>query len=107
MSTEEGKEIISNSWKEAGIFDAILLGSSQFPPLDTFNDVCSMLDNLVLNETLSLASLFPQEIDSYRGCLGDNDDENESDWEDNDNGTKIFEQSEEGHEENIFDIFDK
>ena len=63
MATEEGKEIISNGWKKTGIFYAIPLGSSQFPPLDTFNDVCSMLDNLVLNETSSVLQVcFPKRL---------------------------------------------
>ena len=39
MSTDEGKEIVANGWKKAGIFDAIKVGSSREPDGDP--DDCS------------------------------------------------------------------
>ena len=43
MSTDEGEEIVANSWKKAGIFDAIKLGSSGLPSLDPFADICPLI----------------------------------------------------------------
>ena len=62
MSTNEGKEIVANGWKKAGIFDAIKLGSSGFPSLDPFADICPLIESLQLRENLSLSTLFPDEL---------------------------------------------
>ena len=64
-STDEGKEIHANLWKKAGIFDAIKLGSSGLPSLDSFADICPLIESLQLRENLSLSTLFPEELDCF------------------------------------------
>ena len=66
MSTAEGKEIVANGWKKAGIFDAIKLGSSGLPSLDPFADICPLIESLQLRENLSLSTLFPEELNCFR-----------------------------------------
>ena len=46
MSTDEGKQIVANGWKKAGIFNAIKLGLSGLPSLDPFADVCPLIESL-------------------------------------------------------------
>ena len=47
--------------KESGIYDAITMGSNKVPVPDPFSDICPLP-----METLSLASPFPEELDSFR-----------------------------------------
>ena len=54
----EGKEIVPNSWKKAGIFDAIKLASSGPPSLDPFSDIFPLIESLQLCENLSLEKLY-------------------------------------------------
>ena len=86
MSTTKGKEVISNRWKRSGIYDSITLGSSKLPALDPFSDICPLMEVVPPMETLSLVSLFPQELDSYRWRADDVSD-NESEWECDDDTT--------------------
>ena len=62
MSTDEGKEIVANGWKKAGIFDAIKLGSSDLPSLDAFADICPLIESLQLRGNLSLSTPFPESL---------------------------------------------
>ena len=66
MSTAEVKEIVTNGWKKAGIFDAIKFGSSGLPSLDPFADICLLIESLQLHKNLSLSTLFPEELDCFR-----------------------------------------
>ena len=66
MSTDEGKEIVANGWKKASIFDAIKFGSSGLPSLDSFADMCLLIESLQLRENLSLSTLFTEELDCFR-----------------------------------------
>ena len=85
MTTTKGQEVISNGWKRSGIYDSITLGSSKRPALDPFSDICPLMEVAPPMETLSLASLFPQELDSYRWRVDVSDDESE--WECDDDTT--------------------
>ena len=67
MSSAEGKEIIISGWKKSGIFDAIQLGSGGLPPLDPFADLCPLMEVTGPREELSLTSLFPEELNCFRG----------------------------------------
>ena len=71
MTTTKGQEVISNGWKRSGIYDSITLESSKLPALDPFSDICLFMEVAPPIETLSLASLFPQELDSYRWRVDD------------------------------------
>ena len=81
MSSTEGKAVIASGWKKSGIFDAINLGLSGLPMLDPFNDICPLIEVIPLKGTLSLASLCPQELESYKAKVADEIDVDESEWE--------------------------
>ena len=86
MTTTKGQEIISNGWKRSGIYDSVTLGPSKLPALDPFSDICPLMEVAPPMETLSLASLFPQELDLYRWRVDDVSDD-ESEWECDDDTT--------------------
>ena len=65
MSTDEGKEIVANDWKKAGIFDTIKLGSSVPPSLEPFADIYPLTESLQLRGNLTLLTLFPEELDCF------------------------------------------
>ena len=105
MSTDEGKEIVANGWKKAGIFDAIKLGSSGLPSLDAFADICSLIESLPLRENLSLSTPFPEKLDSFREKIQESEDDSDSEWEpdgDSDDCSEL-ESDDDG---NVFDAFD-
>ena len=86
MTTTKGQEFISNGWKRSGIYDSITLGSSKLPALDPFSDICPHVEVAPPMETLSLTSLFSQELDSYQWRVDDVSDD-ESQWECDDDTT--------------------
>ena len=49
MTSTEGKQIILNDWKSAGILEAIRLGKDNMPSLDPFNDIDPLLEALSLS----------------------------------------------------------
>ena len=81
ISSPEGKAVITSGRKKSGIFDAVELGLSKLPVLDQFSDIYPLMEVIPPKETLSLASLFPQELESYKTKVADEIDENESEWE--------------------------
>lgn len=68
MSSPEGKEITLSGWKKSGISDVIHLGSTGLPPLESFNDLCPLME---VKEALCLTLLFPEELD---WSIGGNDE---------------------------------
>ena len=86
MTTTKVQEVISNGWKRSGVYDSITLGSSKLPALDPYSNKCPLMEVAPPMETLSLASLFPQELDSYRWRVDDISDD-ESEWECDDDTT--------------------
>ena len=86
MAISKEQEVISNGWKRSGIYDSVTLGSSKLPARDSFSDICPFIEDAPPMETLSLASLFPKELDSYRWRLDDVSDD-ESEWECEDDTT--------------------
>ena len=62
-------------------FDAVELGLSNLPVLDAFNDICPLMEVIPPKETLSLASLLPQELESYKTKVADKTDDDELEWE--------------------------
>ena len=81
ISSPEVQAVIASGWKKLGIFDAVELGLSKLPVLDPFNDICPLMEVIPPKEKLSLASLFPQELESYKTKVADETDEDESEWE--------------------------
>ena len=71
VSSPEGKAVIASGWKKSGIFNAVELRLSKLPVLDPFNDTCPLMEAIPPKETLSLASLFPQELESYKTKVAD------------------------------------
>ena len=108
MSSPEGKVvIIASGWRKSGILDAVEMGLSKFPVLDPFNDICPLVDASLPKETLSLASLFPQELESYRTKIDEIDDD-ESEWEVDDEAeedTRTDDDDDENDDRNAFDIY--
>ena len=76
------------------------------PILDPFNDICSLMEVIPPKETLSLASLFPQELESYKTKVADETGENESEWEVDDTYEDSDTDDEYDHDvRNAFDMF--
>ena len=105
VSTDEGEEIVANSWKKAGIFDAIKLGSSGLPSLDPFADICPLIESLQLRENLSLSTLFPEELDCFREKIQESEDDSDSEWEP-DGDSDDCSEPESDDDGNAFDAFD-
>ena len=66
MATSGGKEITLSGWKKSGIFDAINLGSKNLPPLDPFEDVCPHMEFCEFQESMSLSSMLPEELECFK-----------------------------------------
>ena len=84
MNSPEGKEVSASGWKKLGIFDAIMMGSSKLPTLDPFDDICPLMGVIPERETLSLASLLPKELESYKRSLTEDENDiasDDSEWE--------------------------
>ena len=64
--------------------DAIMMGSSKLPTLDPFDDICPLMGVIPERETLSLASLLPKELESYKRSLTEDENDiasDDSEWE--------------------------
>ena len=105
MSTDEGKEIVANGWKKAGIFDTIKVGSSGLPSLDPFADICPLVEFLQLRENLSLSTLFQGELDCFREKIEESEDDSKSEWEP-DGDPDDCSEPELDDDGNAFDAFD-
>ena len=84
MNSPEGKEVSASGWKKSGIFDTITMGSSKLPTRDPFDDICPLMGVIPERETLSLASLLPKELKSYKRSLTEDENDITSDdleWE--------------------------
>ena len=81
ISSPEDKVVIASRWRKSGIFNAAELGLSKLRVFDSFNDICPLMEVIPPKETLSLTSLFPQELESYKTKVVDETDENEFKWE--------------------------
>ena len=66
MTTSGGKEIMVSGWKKSGIFDVINLGSKNLPPLDPFEDVCPLMEFCKFQESMSLSSMLPEELECFK-----------------------------------------
>ena len=66
---------------ESGIFDAIQLGSGRLPPVDPFADLCPLMEVTGPRDEFSLTSLFPEELNCFRGNDDIYNDDDLSDWE--------------------------
>ena len=85
--------------EKSGIYDVITMRSNRFPVLDPFSNICPPLEEVVLPmETLSLASSFPEELDSFRNITYVSEVE-ESKWDVEDD----WERKHKGDSENNFD----
>ena len=92
--------------KKSGIFDAVELGLGKLPVLDPFNDICSLMEVNPPKEMLSLASLFPRELESYKTKVTDETDEDKSEWEVDDADEDSNTDDEYDHNvRNAFDMF--
>ena len=69
-------------WLEkVGIFDAITKGSSDLWSLDPFDDICPLIIVIQEQETISLSSLMPSELEFYKTSPAEvEDSSDESEW---------------------------
>ena len=107
-SSPEGKVVITSGWRKSGILDAVEMGLSKLPVLDPFNDIYPLVDASLPKETLSLASLFPQELESYRMKITYEINDDESEWEVDDEAeddTRTDDDDDENDDRNAFDIY--
>ena len=99
IASAEGKEVVINGWKSAGIYEALKHGSKKLPNMDLFHDIDPLMgDNLTTVETnLDAACQLDQnQLDLFRSQR-DND-------EDHEDKEEIWEP--EDHHTNAFDVFD-
>ena len=78
MTSAQGRSIVVNGWRCAGILDAVLKGSKELVPLDPFFDIDPMLDVPILLES---------PVCHYTST-NIRDDNSEDEWED-ENGIPI------------------
>ena len=93
MTSTEGKQIILNGWKSAGILEAIRLGKDNMPSLDPFIDIDPLLEALSLSN-LDQRTIQEEELAS-KGFLTvhvDNCVDENGEWimEGDDNDRNIF-----------------
>ena len=91
MTTSRGKEIINSGWKAAGNSDAVKLGSSKLPPIDSFHDKNPMLGDESESSNRHLLALCDVTTEEFKLLCGkklgpENDDavtdeETNSEWE--------------------------
>ena len=105
VSIDEGKEIVSNGWKKAGIFDTIKLGLSGLSSLNPFADTWPQIESLQLCENLSLSNLFPEEHDCFRKKVEESADDSDSEWKPDGDSDDCSER-ESDDDGNAFDAFD-
>ena len=108
MSSPKGKVVIASGWRKSGILDAVEMGLSKLPVLDPFHDIRPLVDASLPKEMLNLASLFPQELESYRTKITDEIDDDESEWEVDDEAeedTRTDDDDDENDDRNAFDIY--
>lgn len=82
ITSAEGKEIVLNGWKVAGIYDALKLGSNKLPNIDPFHVIDPLVIESYVDTNIDAAcQLEREEIEAfcYRNDVGDNEDEEE--WE--------------------------
>ena len=106
ISSPEGKAIIASGWIKSNIFNAVELELSKLPVLDPFNNICPLMEVIPPKETFSIASLFPQELESYKTKVADETGEDELEWEVSDADEDFDTDDECNHDVcNAFDMF--
>ena len=61
-----------------------MMGSSKLPTLDPFDDIYPLMGVIPEREALSLASLLPKELESYKRSLREDENDiasDDSEWE--------------------------
>ena len=91
ITTSQGKEIIDNGWKAAGISDAVKVGSSKLLPTDHFHDIDPMLGDESKSSNRHLLALCDVTAEEFELLCGKKvgqenddavtDDEMGSEWE--------------------------
>jgi len=66
ITSAEGKQVVLNGWKAAGIYDALKLGSSKLPSIDPFHDI----DPLIIESSIgtnveAVCQLEKDEIEAF------------------------------------------
>lgn len=99
ITSGEGKKVVMNGWKSAGIYDALKQGTEKLPNIDPFHDIDPLMGNnpsTVATNLDAVCQLRQEQFDSFRSqrdINGDYEDEEEV-WQP------------EEHHTNAFDLFD-
>ena len=99
MTSDEGKTIRQNSWKSAGIEDALRMGKRNLPSFDPFFDTDPLLAPPV---TLMIPqAVMDEEILTSMGLLSCNEEDDKF----NDEDVCVMEGEDITGERNAFDVF--
>lgn len=82
------------------LHEGLTIESSKLPVLDPFSDICPLMVVALHIEALSLASLFLEELDSFRGITYESEAE-ESGWEVENDSDRELEGDSENNSDNI------
>ena len=94
MTTDKGCDIIKRGWKAAGITDAIRLGLNNLPSMDPFDEIGPMQPSTASADENQLAAISRITLEKihvrYPNPSEDNSDEDDSEWEDPQQGRGAF-----------------
>ena len=94
MTSDEGKPIIQNGWKSAGIENALRMGKGNMPLLDTFFDTDPLLVPPIT--PIQPQAVMREEIFISKDLLSCNEEDDEA-W--------VMEGEDKTGERNAFDVF--
>ena len=86
--------------KERCTYDVLTMESSKFPVIDPFSDICPLMEIVLPLETLNLASLFLEDLDSFRNVTYESEVE-ESEWEVDDDSKRELEGDSENNSDKV------
>ena len=99
MTSDEGKPIIQNRWKSAGIKDALRMGKGNMPSLDPFFDIDPLLAPPITSMTPQ--AVMDEEILTSMGLLFCNEEDDKF----NDDDPWVMEGEDITGKRNAFDVF--
>ena len=86
ITSAEGKEVILNGWKAAGIYDAIRVGIGKLPAMDPYHDIDPLVNESNIPVDTNLEAVYQVNQDHLhlfytRKDKNEDDDDEEDAWE--------------------------
>ena len=86
ITSVEGKEVILNGWKAAGIYDAIRVGIGKLPVMDPYHDIDPLVNESNIPVDTNLEAVYELNQDHLhlfytRKDKNEDDDDEEDAWE--------------------------